>query len=155
MEYVSLAVLAAVGAFIILLLRRNQLERLRETRTPSAIVVERERRLAEARRASAESNAPRAAEPVSLAAKRPPRPKKKARRAAPPAPVIPIVVLAEPEPPPAPKPPAPNVVPVVSPPTAAPAQRMLELLRDRRSIAAALLLHEVLGPPLARRQRKC
>jgi hypothetical protein len=57
--------------------------------------------------------------------------------------------------PPRARPPVPDARPAVTASTPGEAaQVMLRLLRDRRSLAAALLLHEVLGPPVARRSRR-
>lgn len=144
MEYVFLAVLVVVGAFIILQMRRKQQEAMRDTPSLSTTSTESDRRLAEARRARVE--------PVTLAPKRSSRSKKKGRAPSPPAPIIPVVVVAEPAPKPEPQPPI--IVPVAPPVPTTPARRVLELLHDRRSVAAALLLHEVLGPPVSRRARR-
>jgi hypothetical protein len=49
---------------------------------------------------------------------------------------------------------APNVTLAAPAPSSTPVQQLLGLLKDRRSMATAILLHEVLGPPVSRRPRR-
>jgi hypothetical protein len=89
------------------------------------------------------------AKPVVLVDPRPALPR--ARKPAPAPPVVVPVVFPIHEPAPTPPPPVVRVAPAQATSTAA--RQVVEMLRDRKSLAAAFVLREILDAPVSRRPR--